>query len=265
MTRWSSRLVVGSGFVLEWARLLGVRGGQTAALEALAPYVATGWWKATEATAELLEDRGRADEAIALVRPNAKVQVGDRLAETSHRSTAAIGWLTYWPGTNESSHYGPTRRWRATGTPRGVSRNCWRNAATWRARSRCISNRRTRRPASAARYSSLGCWPGPAVARKRSRVYSRSWISAAARTGWSSCVCALYADQGRAREGLALVAAWSIAEVRPGAVPRRPLPSSNSTPPPTGESLPGTSLRSAVSRTPWRFFSRARPGQTRNE
>ncbi|MFJ8803080.1 hypothetical protein [Streptomyces sp. NPDC102487] len=36
---------------LAWARLLGERGRQADALEVLAPYLATGWWIAVEATA----------------------------------------------------------------------------------------------------------------------------------------------------------------------------------------------------------------------
>lgn len=55
----------------EWARLLGDQGRQAAALEVLAPYVATGWWPAAQAQAELLESWGRAAAAIALVRPYA--------------------------------------------------------------------------------------------------------------------------------------------------------------------------------------------------
>ncbi|MEU5811476.1 hypothetical protein [Streptomyces sp. NPDC047718] len=41
------------------------------------PYIATGWWPAARARAELLEDWGRAQEAIALSRPYA--EAGDRL------------------------------------------------------------------------------------------------------------------------------------------------------------------------------------------
>ncbi|MFE0513581.1 hypothetical protein [Streptomyces sp. NPDC058964] len=62
----------------EWARLLGGQGRQAEALEALAPYVASGWWPATRAEAELLEDWGRVEEAIERARPYA--QAGDRLA-----------------------------------------------------------------------------------------------------------------------------------------------------------------------------------------
>ncbi|MFF8408938.1 tetratricopeptide repeat protein [Streptomyces omiyaensis] len=57
---------------LEWARLLGDRQEHARALEVLAPYVATGWWPAVRARAELLERWGRADEAIALCRPHAR-------------------------------------------------------------------------------------------------------------------------------------------------------------------------------------------------
>lgn len=52
----------------ERARLLAGQDRQAQASEVLAPYVATGWWKAAETTAELLEERGRAEEAIALAR-----------------------------------------------------------------------------------------------------------------------------------------------------------------------------------------------------
>ncbi|MFE7328491.1 hypothetical protein ACFU8W_26635 [Streptomyces sp. NPDC057565] len=63
---------------LEWARLLGHRGRREQALEVLAPYIATNWWPASRARAELLEGWGRVDEAIALSRPYA--EAGDRLA-----------------------------------------------------------------------------------------------------------------------------------------------------------------------------------------
>lgn len=49
---------------LEWARVLGDQGREADALEALAPYVATGWWTAVVAAAELLEGWGRIDEAV---------------------------------------------------------------------------------------------------------------------------------------------------------------------------------------------------------
>ncbi|WP_406387525.1 tetratricopeptide repeat protein [Streptomyces sp. NBC_00887] len=63
---------------LEWARLLGHRGQREQALEVLAPYIATDWWPAARARAELLEGWGRVEDAIALSRPYA--QAGDRLA-----------------------------------------------------------------------------------------------------------------------------------------------------------------------------------------
>ncbi|MEV7325646.1 hypothetical protein [Streptomyces sp. NPDC093970] len=63
---------------LEWARLLGHRGRHGQALEVLAPYVATNWWPAARARAELLEGWGRAEEAIALSRTY--TEAGDRLA-----------------------------------------------------------------------------------------------------------------------------------------------------------------------------------------
>ncbi|MFD8694297.1 tetratricopeptide repeat protein [Kitasatospora purpeofusca] len=62
---------------LEWARMLDRRGERGKALEVLAPYVATSWWPATRARAELLEEWGRGEEAIALCRPFA--ETGDRL------------------------------------------------------------------------------------------------------------------------------------------------------------------------------------------
>ncbi|KAF0651679.1 MULTISPECIES: tetratricopeptide repeat protein [Streptomyces] len=63
---------------LEWTRLLGNRGRHGQALEVLAPYVATNWWPAAQAQAELLESWDRAEEAIALSRLYA--EAGDRLA-----------------------------------------------------------------------------------------------------------------------------------------------------------------------------------------
>ncbi|MFD4029546.1 tetratricopeptide repeat protein [Streptomyces sp. NPDC058637] len=53
---------------LAWARVLGDQGRETDALEALAPYVVTGWWPAAVAAAELLEGWGRIDEAIEITR-----------------------------------------------------------------------------------------------------------------------------------------------------------------------------------------------------
>ncbi|MFF2526830.1 tetratricopeptide repeat protein [Streptomyces liangshanensis] len=63
---------------VEWSRLLGERGHREKALAVLAPYVATNWWPAARAQAELLEGYGRAAEAIALSRPYA--EAGDRQA-----------------------------------------------------------------------------------------------------------------------------------------------------------------------------------------
>ncbi|WP_089225654.1 tetratricopeptide repeat protein [Actinacidiphila glaucinigra] len=57
---------------LAWARLLGERGRQAEALEALAPYRATGWWTAVVAVAELLEGWGRVEEAIEITRVRMK-------------------------------------------------------------------------------------------------------------------------------------------------------------------------------------------------
>ncbi|WP_256341779.1 hypothetical protein [Streptomyces sp. TLI_105] len=59
--------------------MLGDRQQYAQALEVLAPYIATGWWRAARAQAELLEAWGRADEAIALCRPYA--EAGDRLVQ----------------------------------------------------------------------------------------------------------------------------------------------------------------------------------------
>ncbi|MGW1185711.1 tetratricopeptide repeat protein [Streptomyces drozdowiczii] len=53
---------------LAWARVLGERGREADAMEALAPYVATGWWTAAVAAAELLEGWDRTDEAIDITR-----------------------------------------------------------------------------------------------------------------------------------------------------------------------------------------------------
>lgn len=61
---------------LEWARLLGQRQQYEQALEVLSPYIATGWWSAARARAELLEGWGRAEEAIALCRPYAEGGTG---------------------------------------------------------------------------------------------------------------------------------------------------------------------------------------------
>lgn len=51
-----------------WARCLGEQGRQAQALEVLAPYIATGWWNAAQTAAELLEEWGRPQEAIAMAR-----------------------------------------------------------------------------------------------------------------------------------------------------------------------------------------------------
>ncbi|MEU3602757.1 hypothetical protein ABZ714_29220 [Streptomyces sp. NPDC006798] len=63
---------------LEWARLLGCRGRREQPLEVLAPYVATNWWQAARAQAELREGWGLAEEAIGPCGPY--VEAGDRLA-----------------------------------------------------------------------------------------------------------------------------------------------------------------------------------------
>ncbi|MFV2174088.1 hypothetical protein ACFHW2_30215 [Actinomadura sp. LOL_016] len=60
----------------EQARLLADQGRRAEALEVLAPYVATGWWKAVETVAGMLEEWGRGDEAIVLARRHA--EVGER-------------------------------------------------------------------------------------------------------------------------------------------------------------------------------------------
>lgn len=59
----------GEGFCAQaWARRLGEQDRQADALEVLAPYIATGWWNASHAAAELLEEWGRPQEAIAMGR-----------------------------------------------------------------------------------------------------------------------------------------------------------------------------------------------------
>ncbi|MFB7853559.1 tetratricopeptide repeat protein [Streptomyces sp. NPDC056053] len=63
---------------LAWARGLGDQGREADALEALAPYVATGWWTAVVAAAELLEVWGRIDEAIEITRT--RMEVGHPMA-----------------------------------------------------------------------------------------------------------------------------------------------------------------------------------------
>ncbi len=68
-TWWRCRPVGGEWFcALAWARLLGEQGRQADALEVLAPYLATGWWTAVVAAAELLEGWDRVDEAIEITR-----------------------------------------------------------------------------------------------------------------------------------------------------------------------------------------------------
>ncbi|MFJ9683817.1 hypothetical protein ACIRP2_38295 [Streptomyces sp. NPDC101194] len=63
---------------LAWARVLGHQGREADALEALAPYVATGWWTAVVAAAELLEVWDRIDEAIEITRT--RMEVGHPMA-----------------------------------------------------------------------------------------------------------------------------------------------------------------------------------------
>ncbi|MEU6533363.1 hypothetical protein ABZ869_29735 [Streptomyces sp. NPDC046928] len=75
MEFWAGR---GEWFCARERALLGEQGLWAAALERLAPYLATGWWTATRTTAELWEMRGPADEAIALTR--ARMKVGHPLA-----------------------------------------------------------------------------------------------------------------------------------------------------------------------------------------
>ncbi|MET9377530.1 hypothetical protein ABZX98_25930 [Streptomyces sp. NPDC002992] len=54
----------------ERVRILVEQDRRDEALEALAPYLATGWWKAARSVAELLDTWGRVDEAIAVFRSN---------------------------------------------------------------------------------------------------------------------------------------------------------------------------------------------------
>ncbi|MFJ8981536.1 tetratricopeptide repeat protein [Streptomyces sp. NPDC102282] len=86
-------LQAGSGewfCALAWARVLGDQGRETDALEALAPYVVTGWWTAVVSTAELLEGWGRIDEAIEIIRT--RVEAGHPMAlETYTRLLARHG------------------------------------------------------------------------------------------------------------------------------------------------------------------------------
>nr|MDT0518879.1 hypothetical protein [Streptomyces sp. DSM 41633] len=55
-----------------WARLLTDRGRPEEALAVLAPYVGTGWWTAAAEAARLLDAEGRGEEAVSLVRPFAR-------------------------------------------------------------------------------------------------------------------------------------------------------------------------------------------------
>ena len=71
---------------VEWARMLGARGDEDAALEVLRPFTDTGWWTAAETTAELLREWGHEDEALALVLPFA--HEGDRAAAGVHGAAA---------------------------------------------------------------------------------------------------------------------------------------------------------------------------------
>ncbi|MEU1226185.1 hypothetical protein [Streptomyces sp. NPDC005828] len=67
---------------LAWARLLGEQDRQADALEVLAPYLATDWWTAVVAAAELLEGWGRVDEAIEITR--VRMEAGHPLALESY-------------------------------------------------------------------------------------------------------------------------------------------------------------------------------------
>ncbi len=67
---------------LAWARVSGEQGRETDAWEALAPFVATGWWTAVAAAAELLEGWGRADEAIEVTRM--RMEAGHPMALEFH-------------------------------------------------------------------------------------------------------------------------------------------------------------------------------------
>lgn len=72
-----------------WAQLLGERGRRDDALAVLAPYVSTGWWPAARAQAELLESWGRASEALTLARPYA--EAGGQALEFFARLLAGHG------------------------------------------------------------------------------------------------------------------------------------------------------------------------------
>ncbi|CAL9515041.1 hypothetical protein [Streptomyces sp. enrichment culture] len=90
----------------EWARLLGTEGRQGEALDVLAPYLATGWWTATETAAGLLETWGRTDGAIAWARAHpegdtsyAAPAVAELLAGAG-RLEEAVAELRRHPGQN---------------------------------------------------------------------------------------------------------------------------------------------------------------------
>ncbi|MGW3246307.1 tetratricopeptide repeat protein [Streptomyces sp. NPDC001070] len=55
-----------------WARELVGQGRHDDALDVLAPFAGADWWRAVRAVVDVLEDGGRADEAIALARRSAK-------------------------------------------------------------------------------------------------------------------------------------------------------------------------------------------------
>ncbi|MFD9052590.1 tetratricopeptide repeat protein [Streptomyces zaomyceticus] len=67
---------------LAWARLLGEQDRQADAWEVLAPYLATVWWTAVVAAAELLEGWGRVDEAIEITR--VRMEAGHPMALESY-------------------------------------------------------------------------------------------------------------------------------------------------------------------------------------
>ncbi|MFF3319902.1 hypothetical protein ACFYV5_30965 [Streptomyces sp. NPDC003035] len=96
----------------ERVRILVEQDRRDEALEALAPYLATGWWKAARSVAELLDTWARVDEAIAVFRSNmaadwrlalkhfalllARHGRGDELRE--YAATEALGAAARWPG-----------------------------------------------------------------------------------------------------------------------------------------------------------------------
>lgn len=67
---------------LAWTRSLGEQGRQADAWEVLAPYLATGWWTAVEAAAEMLEGWGRIDEAIEIT--GVRMEAGHPMALESY-------------------------------------------------------------------------------------------------------------------------------------------------------------------------------------